>query len=119
MPKLKEWLEFFIQCCALRGVGNTYATMHGCLNSKARLVVINQLLGKSIKHGYSAPHVQLISLSSKPENYLGIRDPICFEHTALSLLFTEALREICRLEEQVRDLEETILNNKQKEESSR
>ena len=108
MSKIKQWLEFFIQCYAIRGVGNTYATMHGCLNSKARLVVPNRFLGESIKRIYSASHTKLISLSSKPENYLGTTDPICFEHTALSLLFTGALEEIYRLEKEVSDLQDRL-----------
>jgi len=98
MSKIKKQLtELAGYLSTVRQVGHTYTMLHGAAKSeRVAIVVHNYRMGEIIKK--DAPNADMVSLNNM-DALRGRNHPLAFDNAALYQLFSDAVKEITRLED--------------------
>jgi hypothetical protein len=98
-------LKTILGSLGIRGVGHTYAMLNGAKNTNQGVVVIAATSPEATRLKMQIGDKAVVVSLNNLESLRGLRKPVVIEHTALEMLFIEAIREIDRLEFRVNQLQ--------------
>ena len=122
--KIKETLQWALHYYnSTRGVGHSNIAVTGIEDKQSMLIVLERRTGEDIRKTYHLLNTKIETVD-RLGSIMGFKLPLVFDNMALSYIFSQALMEINRLEQECNKLEskrsefeakcninENILNN--------